>query len=70
MNQLAHVVHELMTGATELQADPLQGLFPQERAALLELCVLFEKSPSQVAELLAQGPVATDWYSPPGVTKS
>lgn len=64
MNKLAHVIHDVMTGAAELDTVVVSTLSPEERAALHDLQDLLHKSPSELAALIAQEGSTTVWYGP------
>ncbi len=68
MNELARIVHDLVTGK-ELDTDCLAGLSPEERAALVDLRSVLRHSAGGVtcpSDML----VAYDWVSPPPVISS
>ncbi|MCL4486637.1 MAG: hypothetical protein M1570_00715 [Chloroflexi bacterium] len=63
MNELARVVHDLVTGSANLSSE-LARLSPQERAALADLQKLITRSPSELAALLAKDEPTIVWYGP------
>ncbi len=68
MNELAQVIHDLVTRRPDVPARLHSDLSPEERAALEDLQALLTKSPSELAELLVQlGPTAEWWLGAPPV---
>ncbi len=65
MNELAQIVHDLVTGK-EIGTDRLTGLSPEERAALEDLNLLL-RHPTSGATGPSDRLVAYDWMSPPPV---
>ena len=63
MNELARIVHDLVT-AQAPRAECLAGLSPQERAALEDLTPLLS-APAPSTNSLFDRLVAYDWASPP-----
>jgi hypothetical protein len=64
MNELAQLVHDLVTRGQEPSEHLCSELAPEERAALEDLKVLLAESPSRLAALLVQlGPTA-EWFGP------
>jgi hypothetical protein len=68
MNELAQVVHDLVTRGLEPTASLHSELSSEERAALEDLRAFLTKSPADLAARLVElGPTA-EWYSPPRST--
>jgi hypothetical protein len=65
MNQLAHVVHDLVTGETVTRIDALPNLSSLEQAALADLLFLLRRPPRDLAAILAQGQWQNEWLSLP-----
>ncbi|MCL4488534.1 MAG: hypothetical protein M1570_10450 [Chloroflexi bacterium] len=63
MNELARIVHDLVTGQAP-RAECLAGLSPQERAALEDLTPLV-RAPAPSTNSLFDRLVAYDWAGPP-----
>lgn len=62
MNLLASVVHRLMTGAGEEQlAQQLSQLSRLEQAALVDLQSFLQRTPQDLATILAQLGPGNDW---------
>ncbi len=62
MNQLAHVVHDLVTGGDATHLPHLSSL---ERAALADLLFLLRRPPRGLAAILAQGQWQNEWLGLP-----
>lgn len=70
MNELAQLMHDLVTRGQEPSAHLCSELAPEERAALDDLKVLLAESPSRLVALLVELGPTNDWYSPPRSTVS
>ncbi len=70
MNELAQLVHDLVTRGQEPSAHLCSELAPEERAALEDLKVILAESPSRLAALLIELGPTNDWYSPPQSTSN
>lgn len=64
MNELARIVHQLVSGK-EASKRSLANLSPAERTALEDLRFLFKLEPSERAACLGKAGTAVDWYTPP-----
>ena len=64
MNNLAHVVHALVSGE---EPAGLATLPQTEKAALAALSSLLRRAPQDLALFLAQEDPANTWYSPPPI---
>ncbi len=62
MNELARVIHDLVTGKAETRTSLLSNLSPTERAALEDLTPLFESTSSELAASLKPTIIAADWF--------
>ncbi len=67
MNELARMVHDLVTGKAETRTSLLPNLSPTERDALEDLNPLLESTPSELAAGLEQSITAADWFDPPRI---
>ncbi len=64
LNELAHLVHDLVTRGHEVSARLCSELAPEERAALEDLRALLAQSPSRLAALLIQNGPTAEWFGP------